>query len=76
MIPKREGGYFLGSGWRLSKPFAGWKRSDFYGHGGRVGRPGLPDPPGLESVGPRNTRFSASFQAAGPGLCRRGMLVG
>lgn len=36
MIPKREGGYFLGSGWRLSKPFADWKRSDFYGHGGDI----------------------------------------
>lgn len=38
MIPKRDGGYFLGSGWRLSKPFAEWERSDFYGHGG-----GIPD---------------------------------
>lgn len=36
MIPKREGGYFLGSGWRLSKPFAEWKRADFYGHGGDI----------------------------------------
>ena len=36
MIPKREDGYFLGSGWRLSKPFAEWKRSDFYGHGGDI----------------------------------------
>lgn len=36
MIPKRDGGYFLGSGWRLSKPFADWKRSDFYGHGGDI----------------------------------------
>lgn len=36
MIPKRVGGYFLGSGWRLSKPFADWKRSDFYGHGGDI----------------------------------------
>jgi hypothetical protein len=36
MIPKREGGYFLGSGWRLSKPFADWKRSDFFGHGGDI----------------------------------------
>ena len=36
MIPKREGGYFLGSGWRLSKPFAEWKRSDFYGHSGDI----------------------------------------
>lgn len=36
MIPKREDGYFLGSGWRLSKPFADWKRSDFYGHGGDI----------------------------------------
>lgn len=33
MIPKQEGGYFLGSGWRLTKPFADWKRLDFYGHG-------------------------------------------
>lgn len=36
MIPKREGGYFLGSGWLLSRPFADWKRSDFYGHGGDI----------------------------------------
>ena len=36
MIPKREGGHFLGSGWRLSKPFAEWKRVDFYGHGGDI----------------------------------------
>ncbi|MDE3026809.1 MAG: hypothetical protein KGH84_00235 [Paracoccaceae bacterium] len=36
MIPKRDGGYFLASGWRLSKPFAEWKRSDFYGHGGDI----------------------------------------
>lgn len=36
MIPKRNGGHFLGSGWRLSKPFAEWKRSDFYGHGGDI----------------------------------------
>jgi hypothetical protein len=36
MIPKRDGGYFLGSGWRLSKPFADWKRSDFYGRGGDI----------------------------------------
>ena len=36
MIPKREGGHFLGSGWRLSKPFAEWQRSDFYGHGGDI----------------------------------------
>lgn len=36
MIPKREGGYFLGSGWRLSKPFPEWKRSDFFGHGGDI----------------------------------------
>lgn len=36
IIAKREGGYFLGSGWRLSKPFAEWKRSDFYGQGGDI----------------------------------------
>ena len=36
MLPKRDGGNFLGSGWRLSKPFADWKRSDFYGHGGDI----------------------------------------
>jgi hypothetical protein len=36
MIPKRESGYFLGSGWRLSKPFAEWKRADFYGHCGDI----------------------------------------
>lgn len=36
MIPKRNGGFFLGSGWRLSKPLSDWTRSDFYGHGGDV----------------------------------------
>lgn len=36
MIPKRKGGFFLGSGWRLSKPLAEWTRSDFYGHGGDI----------------------------------------
>lgn len=36
MIPKRDGWHFLGSGWRLSKPFAEWKRPDFYGHGGDI----------------------------------------
>ena len=36
MIPEREAGYFIGSGWRLSKPFAEWRRSDVYGHGGDI----------------------------------------
>ena len=36
MIPRREDGFFLGSGWRLSKPCADWKRSDFFGHGGDI----------------------------------------
>ena len=33
MIPNADGGHFLGSGWRMTKPFSDWKRSDFYGHG-------------------------------------------
>jgi len=36
MIPTADGRYFLGSGWRLTKPLSDWKRSDFYGHGGDV----------------------------------------
>ncbi|MCY1128452.1 hypothetical protein OU426_16425 [Frigidibacter sp. RF13] len=36
MIPTADGRYFLGGGWRLSKPLSDWKRSDFYGHGGEV----------------------------------------
>ncbi len=36
MISRRAGGYFVGSGWRLTKPIAEWKRSDFYGHGGDI----------------------------------------
>ncbi len=36
MIPTADGRFFLGSGWRLSKPLSDWKRSDFYGHGGEV----------------------------------------
>ena len=36
MIPTADSRYFLGSGWRLSKPLSDWKRSDFYGHGGDV----------------------------------------
>ncbi|NBZ90124.1 hypothetical protein GV832_21365 [Rhodobacteraceae bacterium CYK-10] len=34
MIPKRNGGFFLSSGWRLPKPLSDWTRADFYGHGG------------------------------------------
>lgn len=36
MIPTADGRFFLGSGWRLTKPLSDWKRSDFYGHGGEV----------------------------------------
>ena len=36
IIPKADGRYFPGSGWRLSKPLSEWNRSDFYGHGGDV----------------------------------------
>lgn len=36
MVPKRDGQFFLATGWRLSKPTAEWIRDDFYGHGGNI----------------------------------------
>lgn len=35
MLPGR-GTHFLATGWRIARPIATWKRSDFYGHSGRL----------------------------------------
>ncbi|WP_413875934.1 DUF7007 domain-containing protein [Albidovulum sp.] len=34
--PTGDGGHYLTTGWRLSRPLAEWTRSDFYGHCGLV----------------------------------------
>lgn len=34
MLPGSGGGFYLASGWRLTKPMADWTRRDFYSHGG------------------------------------------
>lgn len=34
MAPGREDRHFLATGWRIARPMAKWKRSDFSGHGG------------------------------------------
>ena len=36
MLPGRDGRHYLASGWRISRPLAVWRRSDFYGHGGEL----------------------------------------
>lgn len=35
MLPGRDGRH-LASGWRISRPLAEWRRSDFYGHNGEL----------------------------------------
>ena len=34
MLPARDGRHYLATGWRIGRPIAEWKRSDFYGHSG------------------------------------------
>jgi len=36
MLPGRGGTHFQASGWRITRPLAEWRRSDFYGHSGRL----------------------------------------
>lgn len=36
MLPGRRGTHFLATGWRIASPIPAWKRSDFYGHSGRL----------------------------------------
>ncbi|MCP4564176.1 MAG: hypothetical protein GY873_37355 [Bosea sp.] len=34
MLPARDGRRYLATGWRVARPSAEWRRSDFYGHSG------------------------------------------
>ncbi len=34
MIPTRNGGHYLATGWRISRSMDAWTRADFYGHSG------------------------------------------
>lgn len=36
MAPSRDGRHYLVTAWRISRPMAEWKRSDFYGHSGEL----------------------------------------
>ncbi len=36
MLPSREGRHYLATGWKIARPFAEWRRSDFYGHSGEL----------------------------------------
>lgn len=36
MLPARDGRHYLATGWRIGRPMAEWKRSDFYGHAGEL----------------------------------------
>ena len=36
MVPTRTGGYYLATGWRISRPMDAWTRADFYGHSGEL----------------------------------------
>lgn len=34
MLPGHDGRHYLAYGWRIGRPLAKWRRSDFYGHSG------------------------------------------
>ncbi len=36
MLPGPKDRHYLASGWRISRPLAEWRRSDFYGHDGEI----------------------------------------
>ena len=36
MLPRRGDTHFLASGWQIARPVAEWRRSDLYGHSGRL----------------------------------------
>jgi len=36
MLPARDGQHYLATAWRLARPLAEWRRSDFYGNSGRL----------------------------------------
>lgn len=36
MLPGREGRHYLATGWKIARPLAEWRRSDFYGHSGEL----------------------------------------
>jgi hypothetical protein len=36
MLSARDGRHYLATGWRIGRPIAEWKRSDFYGHSGEL----------------------------------------
>ncbi len=36
MLPGHDGRHYLASGWRIGRPLAQWRRSDFYGHSGEL----------------------------------------
>jgi len=36
MLAGRDGRHYLGSGWRIRRPLAEWRRDDFYGHSGEL----------------------------------------
>lgn len=36
MLPGRDARHYLATGWRINRPIAEWKRSDFYGHSGAL----------------------------------------
>jgi hypothetical protein len=36
MLPGQSGQHYLATGWKIARPLAEWRRSDFYGHSGQL----------------------------------------
>jgi hypothetical protein len=36
MLPARDGRHYLATGWKIVRPLAEWRRSEFYGHSGEL----------------------------------------
>ena len=60
MLPARDASHYLATGWRIGRPIAEWKRSDFYGHSG-----GLADEAAFRKRVAENAEYQREKRALG-----------